>query len=714
MGKGLSRHSPGEKNIDGIRWHAVCASARFWCFRDVITLSAMMPSIEKLDRLGSKIALATVALLALIALFAFSRINGSGSLVAFVALWAFALILATIWICAKGKISPYGQVNVRMIVTCAIFGVVAALLVEGGTLLGTHPTYFDIAPFSSFVKNGVFRVAINGCVVYSCILLFLCKSKHTVLELCRRLVRRLRVWVIPKRIIVLCCIVLLCCVFAIVSRKAFGLSFRVSLCFCAATCASVAYVAFCVVRKKTTPSGLFLALSLPWVLFFACCAPAISGLSWDDQIHYANAQDLSYVINAPAPSVESSLYNPLLDVPALNNPHPLDKGYVLTSEMGALGANIDYLYPTSELLYVREGVGSVLGLYTSVGYIPSAAALWFGRLLHLPVLWTYTLGRCANALFYVLVTYASIRIIPCKKMLLCVVGLLPGALFLASNYSYDSWVICMLFLMSALVVKAITSKDGSIGAGQCAAMLSVGLLSIGPKAIYFLMLLMMLFVPKSKFASRDISLMFRVGVVYVTIIAACSFAIPFVISGGAAYTDTRINQGVDPMGQLVWILQNPLPSADVLLGFVFGSFIGVGSFDGLSYSFAYMSDFAFSPSCLSLLLVVVAACTDSDRVSNRLAKARYGICTVCAVLTSILLIVASLYLSFTPVGYSTVDGVQPRYLTPLVFPLFLFVLNPRIINVSTRWKGSIALAVLMVLPFAVSCANGVWLFTRAW
>lgn len=677
-------------------------------------MSAMMSSIEKLDRLGSKIALVTVASLAVIALFAFSRINGNGSLVALAGLSVLALALFTISVCVREKSTPYGAMGIRLVAISLLFSVFAALLVEVGTLLGTHPTYFEVAPFSSFVKNGVFRVVVNGCAAYGCILLFLCKSKHTALGLCRCVVRRLRAWVSPKRLIVLCCIVVLCCVFAAVSRKVFGLSLRISFCFCAAICISAVYVLLCVAKKKASPSGLFLAFSLPWALFFACCAPAISGLSWDDQIHYANAQDLSYVINAPAPSVESSLYNPLLDVPALNNPHPLDKGYVLTSEMGALEANIDHLYPTSELLYVREGVGSVLGLYNSVGYIPSAAALWLGRLLHLPVLWVYTMGRCANALFYVLVTYASIRIIPCKKMLLCVVGLLPGALFLAANYSYDSWVICMMYLLSSLVVKSITSKDGSIGAGQCAAMLAVGLLSIGPKAIYFLMLLTMLFVPKSKFASRDILLMFRLGVVCVTLIAACSFAIPFAVSGGAAYTDTRINQDVDPMGQLVWMLQDPLSSAGVLLGFIFGSYISPGSFEGLSYSFAYMGDFAFAPSCLSLLLVVVAACTDSDRVSNRLIKARYGIGTICAVLTSILLIVTSLYLSFTPVGCSTVDGVQPRYLTPLVFPLLLFALNPRMINVSTRWKGSIALAALMVLPFIVSCASSVWLFTRAW
>ena len=674
----------------------------------------MMPSTEQLNRLSSRIALVAVASLTIIALFAFSRISGSGSLVALAGLSVLALALFTIWVCAREKSTPYGVMGIRLVVACLLLSVFAALLVEVGTLLGTHPTYFEVAPLSSFVKNGVFRIILNGCIVYGCTLLFLCRSKHTVLGLCRRLIHRLSAWIGLKRLIGLCCIMVLCCVFAVVSRKAFGLSFRVSFCFCAAICVSAAYVFRCVAKKKASASGLFLALSLPWALFFACCAPAISGLSWDDQIHYANVQDLSYVVNAPAPSVEASLYNPLLDVPALNNPHPLDRGYVLTSEMGTLEANIDYLYPSSELLYVREGVGSALGLYNSVGYIPSAAALWLGRLLHLPVLWVYTMGRCANALFYVLATYAAIRIIPCKKVLLCVVGLLPGALFLAANYSYDSWVICMMYLLSSLVVRSITSKDGSVGIGQCAAMLAVGLLSIGPKAIYFLMLLIMLFIPSRKFASRDASCVFRFGVVAVTVIAASSFALPFVISGGEAYTDTRINQGVDPMGQLVWILQDPLSSASVLLGFVFGSYISPGTFEGLSYSFAYMGDFAFAPSCLSLLLVVVAACTDSDRVSNRLSKTCYGVCTVGVVLASILLIVISLYLSFTPVGHNTVDGVQPRYLTPLVFPLLLFALNPRVINVSTRWKGSIGLAVLMALPFIASCASSVWLFTRAW
>ena len=58
----------------------------------------------------------------------------------------------------------------------------------------------------------------------------------------------------------------------------------------------------------------------------------------------------------------------------------------------------------------------------------------------------------------------------------------------------------------------------------------------------------------------------------------------------------------------------------------------------------------------------------------------------------VVLIWTALYLDYTPVGASSIDGVQARYYTPLLFPILLSCHSDRfVLPMKTKWYRKIIL-----------------------
>lgn len=98
-------------------------------------------------------------------------------------------------------------------------------------------------------------------------------------------------------------------------------------------------------------------------------------------------------------------------------------------------------------------------------------------------------------------------------------------------------------------------------------------LTIGclPKAIYFPVFLMCLFMPREKFASRRQHRWYVLAVVAVTALVAFTFVAPFLFSQGGAeqFNDTRGGSDVNAGEQISFILSDPIYYAGLLLRFLF-------------------------------------------------------------------------------------------------------------------------------------------------
>ena len=193
---------------------------------------------------------------------------------------------------------------------------------------------------------------------------------------------------------------------------------------------------------------------------------------------------------------------------------------------------------TAQSVSSIEGVSTIVSQFSAVAYIPSACGLWLGRFLHLSFSMTFVLGRLFNLLSYVAIVFFAIRIIPTKKTLLTVIALLPTNIFIAANYSYDAWLISFFILGTAMVIREF-SDERLLTTSRAFALFLVFLVGLGPKAVYFPMLAILMLMPSSKFESKAQRRHFYIAGIVVALLAVATFALPLLSTKGGGSGDYR-------------------------------------------------------------------------------------------------------------------------------------------------------------------------------
>jgi uncharacterized membrane protein len=125
------------------------------------------------------------------------------------------------------------------------------------------------------------------------------------------------------------------------------------------------------------------------------------------------------------------------------------------------------------------------------------------------------------------------------------------------------------------------------------------------------------------------------------------------------------------------MLSDPLNYMGILLNFMkdYTNPLNAGGFITFYAYLGMMKGFFL---VLGTLLLVTL--TDKNEFDKKTSKWSLRLSIVMIYFVTTALISTALYVVFTPVGSLTINGVQPRYLIPLVFPLLFIVGSSRIKN----------------------------------
>lgn len=309
--------------------------------------------------------------------------------------------------------------------------------------------------------------------------------------------------------------------------------------------------------------------------------------------------------------------------------------------------------------------------YQYLTYLPQSLMLALARMLDLSYYSSQVLSRMGGLLFYIVCVYFAIRISKIGKRIIAVLALMPTPLLLSVNYSYDPYIISLLFLTFAVFTDEYFEKDRKINLKKTAIFLTATILACLPKAVYIPMILVLLLLPESKFYSKKNMYLFRVGVIAIFLTIMATFVIPSVLSPSAA-GDVR-GGDTSVSGQIAFILHNPFNYAKLLF---FSIWDTLGS-----HLFGHMTFLAFlgwgpsNANYFALFIMMFAVMTDSVKSDKFKFKWSARLFIFMLVFSIICLIWTAMYISFTPVGLEQINGVQPRYYIPLLVPL-LFMLRP--------------------------------------
>lgn len=354
-----------------------------------------------------------------------------------------------------------------------------------------------------------------------------------------------------------------------------------------------------------------------------------------------------------------------------------------------------------------------------ITHFPMILSYHFGEKLGLSYTDNYALGRWGNLIFCVLLNVLAILFAKRKKILIAVIGMMPTVVFQSSTYTYDgvcfsSVTLGVVLCMNELEKKRGTEKTGNIIAA--AVLLCAGSVA---KPVYFPVIFLL--VPciweklKSFFNSRFKK---RVGmgiVVAVVILSAVLVTIkvqPLLhsISAGDLNYGGDIRGGDTGIaGQILSIVEHPIAFGKMLIQdiFSFDNFRNASDeventtlvcnqmFLNLYILGTLKEVWALVLLPLLLLLFLVEPRGETPILYN---QKTIRISSALATMAAVILVWLAMYLTFTPIGDSSIQGVQARYFLPLFLPFAYVIYNKKIqVNISKLHYYQIAMGAGLLL-----------------
>lgn len=400
--------------------------------------------------------------------------------------------------------------------------------------------------------------------------------------------------------------------------------------------------------------------------------------TWDEEIHFRNVYAIASDRGIDWTDAAWEMYQK--ELPEFNT----------KAEKAMLKKDLD---EKGEVFNHTEKRESMFLSYSVRGYLPMATVFFVGKKLGLSFSNAYMFGKLGNLLLYVLMCMLAIRIVKYRKMIFAMVAMIPTVVYQGSVYTYDNMVFACILLGFALWINEVSLGEKEINVKRVLAMILLFLFGCFSKAVYIPIILILLMMPKEKFPSRKGKYIFRIGVISLFLLMLGTFVLPTlnsVATGDLAFgADTRGGE-TSVVLQLISLLRHPVSAVKLFLKeiFAFDNFrnLGYAEVDQINVINLMCLNFASLGTLkekwgllLSALLVFTFFSVPEQEMEGIIpgkVKFKFGI-----ILFMIVgLIWMALYLSFTVVGESGIDGVQARYYLPILTPLSYLTWNRRIKN----------------------------------
>ena len=143
---------------------------------------------------------------------------------------------------------------------------------------------------------------------------------------------------------------------------------------------------------------------------------------------------------------------------------------------------------------------------------------------------------------------------------------------------------------------------------------------------------------------------------------------------------------------------HPIQYTKILTKFILGKYLSFqNDLQMVFNTFGYLGQSFFGT--ISFIFLWFVAFTDKRKYDSWVIYNRVKMCMIVLQTVIMLLIATALYISFTPVGYESVNGCQARYLLPLYPGFFLMIGTNKMRNeISEKiYNGGIIVVNILIL-----------------
>lgn len=312
-----------------------------------------------------------------------------------------------------------------------------------------------------------------------------------------------------------------------------------------------------------------------------------------------------------------------------------------------------------------------------VVYLPAVLGMTLARLLHLGTVPMLLLARWCSLLFFALLAYWSMRKLPFGKTTLFLLAVLPMNLQQCTSFSYDAVISGVIFLYTSYCLslaygeEPVRPKD----------ILAMGILAIvmiyGKSGVYLPVCFLALLIPARKFRNRRVQIFSVAGLFMLPVLGFFNKNTDTVTQIVATTEATSTVGSSTTAGYTIgYFLQDPLAFVSMMtstltdkLGFYLQSVVG----QKMGWVEIEISE---AIPILFLLLLALSVCKEKREPVFVKTWQKWWVTLVCGASFGIILV--GMLLTWTPMGNVSIEGVQGRYLIPLL-PAFALVGRNRLL-----------------------------------
>jgi len=349
---------------------------------------------------------------------------------------------------------------------------------------------------------------------------------------------------------------------------------------------------------------------------------------------------------------------------------------------------------------MKEVSATIFDLGTNPIYVkfPSALALSICRFIGADPVITFYCGRVANFLLLWGLACAAVHITPVGKTIFKTVCLLPMMLHVGASYSYDTGTIGLTFFATALVLKIwMGEKEPSVRL-LCFSVLAFAMLA-PCKVVYSLVVIIALLVPLNRFGSSKQAYAYKIVVCAACVLSILIMRLPSILSL-VGPVSTQVSNGTvdDAAIAPYYSMGDAISSPLYTLWLFFNTFVCKGDFYIKSIvggSLGWFQANIIAPNYFVIayiLLLVFALIRDDD--DSRLLDKRFRLAAFTIAGLVWLAVMISMYLAWTANTSPTIEGVQGRYLLPVLPLLALSLRGERL-----SFSGSLLRGIIPTVVF---------------
>ena len=322
-------------------------------------------------------------------------------------------------------------------------------------------------------------------------------------------------------------------------------------------------------------------------------------------------------------------------------------------------------------------------------YAPAILGVTAGRLIGLNGITTLYAGRFFMMFVYLFFAFFAIKRVPVGKAAMFIVVLSPMFIQQSCSYSYDAMPIELTTLFVAELF-SVLYEDRKMRKRDIIILSALAFVIASCKAgTYIPECLLLFLIPKEKYESEKQCRRMRIGFLVVMILGFLINSIPYLMMVlGVTEATTELQQYSNSLNcyTVSDVLFNPGNTVRVLIttflqyiDFYFeGSFAGpLGWLNiGINPMWGYLM--------AGLMLLGVTAVKDEPEYITK--KQRVWIAL--ALLATVAMVTAAMFVSWTGKGSTTISGIQGRYFTPILF-YFFFLFRGKFIKIAHNVDNAI-------------------------